>query len=420
MLENNVNKILTQKIDRIEKAINLGKGDRVPFCTILGVNAFQANYAGYSTADLSNDPNKFGHSKVKLVKDFDIDMPFGTPGQNNTIAITLGEDYPDLRPSIVVMTGRIHSILQDKFTKWPGQELDQTSVPQFVGKKFLELDEYDEFIENPPKFINQKIFPRAYRSLENTSSGIAYGALIKWGKELFIYNAAMQAIRTELRALGCPQIITVNANNPYDFIADFVRDFDQAIIDFHRNPEKIEAAAEAMLPYIMRFIEKTTNLPPEAKKNFDIQNPIVIYPLHLNEFLNRKFYNNYYWPMMKKLINADIKSGRVPLILFEGDHTPHLETLLDLPDGKIIAHFERPNWSKVVEVLKGRQCVMGGIPTSLMVTGTPQDVEEKVREMLELFDGGKGFILSFSHYSLPGDTKVENMRAVVNSLNKYS
>ncbi len=420
MLENDINKIINQRKERIEKTINLGKADRVPFCTILGINAFQAKYAGYTTADLSNDPSKFGLSKIKLVKDFDIDMPFGTPGQNNTIAITLGDDYQDLIPSIVVLTGGMHRILQDKFTKWPGQELDQNSVPQFVGKEFLEFDEYDEFIANPKKFINQKIIPRAYRSLENTASGTAYGALIKWGKELMIFNSAMQMTRTELRALGFPQIITVNANNPYDFIADFVRDFNQAILDFHRNPEKIEAAAEAMLPYIMKFIEKATSLPPEIMAKFDIQTPLVIYPLHLNSFLNRKFYNKYYWPMMKKLITADIKSGRVPLILFEGDHTPHLETLLDIPDGKIIAHFERPNWSKVAEVLKGRQCVMGGIPASLMVTGTPQDVEEKVREMIELFDGGKGFILSFSHYSLPGDTKVENMRAVVNSLNKYS
>lgn len=419
MPDDNVSNILNRRKDRIEKAINLNKGDRVPFCTILGVNAFQANYAGFTTAELSNDSSKFGQSKIKLAKDFDIDMPLGTPGLRNTLLITMAEDYPDLVPAVEVMTGRFHSVLQDRFTKWPGQELDETASPQFNGGSFLEADEYDIFIENPKKCINEKIIPRAYRSLEIANSGVAYGALIKWGKELVMHGAAMQNTAAELRSLGYPQYPMTTAVNPYDFIADFVRDFDQAILDFFRMPEKIEAAAEAILPYMLKYIEVTTSIPTELMQNFDIHSPIVSYPLHLNEFLNKKFYNNYYWPMMKKMLDIDIAAGRIPLILFEGDHTPHLESLLDLPDGKIIAQFERSNWSKVVEVVKGRQCVMGGIPTSLMVTGSQKDVEVHVKKMIDMFDGGLGFILSFSHYSMPGEAKVENMRAVTETINNY-
>lgn len=407
--------IIKQKTDRIEKAIRLEKPDRVPFCTILGINAFQASYAGYSLADVSLDPAKFSDSMVKLAEDFDRDLVMGTPGLRNSVTLTMVDDHPELVPAVELMTGQLHQILQDNFTKWPGIELAEDVPPQFIGGKFLEADEYDQFIENPKKCINEVIFPRAYRSLSNPNSGNGYGALIKWGQEMTKRTAAMSLGSMKLRELGYPKARITTGLNPYDFVADFIRNFDQAIMDFHRVPEKIEAAAEAVLPYMLKYIEVTTAIPPESEQDYDILSPIVSYPLHLNEFLNHKFYDNYYWPMMKKLLEADFEAGRIPLILFEGDHTPHLETILDLPKGKIIACFERPDWNKVAEIVKGHQCVMGGLSTSLMVTGTPQDIEEQIKETVELFDG-EGFILSFSHCSLSKEAKVENMKAAVKTV----
>lgn len=415
MAKTNPKEIIKQKVDRIEKAVRLEKPDRIPFITILGINAFQAAYAGYTMAEVSLEPAKFADSMVKLGEDFDRDLALGTPGLRNSLTITMAEEHPELVPAVESMTGQLHQIVQDTFTKWPGIELEEDVTPQFIGGKFLEADEYDLFIDDPVKCINEVIIPRAYRSMANPKSSTAYGALIKWGLELKDRVAALASASNRLRELGFPKVKVTTALNPYDFVADFVRNFDQAILDFRRCPEKIEAAAEAILPYMLKYIEATTGIPPEAQQDFDMASPIVSYPLHLNEFLHPKFYNKYYWPMMKKLLEADIAAGRIPLVLFEGDHTPHLETLLDLPKGKIIACFERPDWNKVAEIVKGHQCVMGGLSTSLMITGTPHDIEAKIKEMAELFDG-EGFILSFSHCSLSGETKVENMRAAVDTV----
>ena len=41
------------------------------------------------------------------------------------------------------MTAPMHDILQDNYTRWPGRELGDDIAPQFIGGKFLEIDEYD-------------------------------------------------------------------------------------------------------------------------------------------------------------------------------------------------------------------------------------------------------------------------------------
>ena len=46
-------------------------------------------------------------------------------------------------------------------------------------------------------------------------------------------------------------------------------------------------------------------------------------------------------PDVKGLILGLIDAGLTPLPLFEGDYTPRLEFLAELPPGKVAAHFDR-------------------------------------------------------------------------------
>ncbi len=406
-----------QKAERFQKAIRLEKPDRTPFCFLLGISAFLSNNAGYSVADISHDYDKFFRAMIKFAEDFDHDWGFAFPGLANQVTITFIEDHPEIAPSVGLMTAPMHDILQDNYTRWPGRELGDDIAPQFIGGKFLEIDEYDLLIEDPKKCLNEVVLPRAYRSLAKSDSAEAYGALIKWGMEVSRFGAAMGAAFVELSNIGYPLAPVSTCNNPYDLIADFIRHFDNTIMDFHRAPDKLKQAAEAILPFSLKFVDISTKVPPEMKQMYDIESPLVFYPLHLNEFLHPKLYREYYWPLLKKLIEADVEAGRVPLIFFEGDHTPHLETFLDLPKGKIIAYFERPDWNEVAKVLKGHQCAMGALPPSLLISGTPQKVEDHVRRMVDLFDG-TGFILSYAQSSLPKEVKAENLTAAVEALRK--
>ncbi len=415
MSDINPQELLKERLTRMEKTIRLEQADRTPFGFILGIAGFQAHHAGYSIADISQDYDKFTEAVVKLCEDFEHDWAFAFPGLANMITHTLVDDYPEVAIATGIITGPIHSILQDKYTKWPGSELDDNAAPQFIGGKFLEIDEYQLLIDDPQKCVHEVILPRAYGILENPSSPKAFGSLVRLGAETTRIGGALGTVGARLREIGYPQAIMGACLNPYDLIADFIRHFDNTITDFHRVPDKIKQAAEAILPYSLRYVDAMTSVPPELQGAYDFSNPFVFYPLHLNEFLSPKLYREFYWPTLKELIEADIEVGRIPLIFFEGDHTHHLETILEIPKGKIIAYFERPNWEKVAEVVGGHQCVMGGVPPAMLIGGTPDSVSDHIKKMVDLFEG-RGLILSYSQSSLPAEVKEENLRAVVETI----
>ncbi|HZK18073.1 MAG TPA: uroporphyrinogen decarboxylase family protein [Clostridia bacterium] len=419
MSDFNPQELLKERMNRMEKTIRLEETDRTPICFLLGISGFQARNAGFTMADVSHDYNKFVEAVVKLARDFEHDYAFSFPGLANMITHTMVDDHPEVAGPFGLITGPTHDILQDNYSKWPGRELDDNAAPQFRGGKFLEIDEYQQFIDNPKKCINEVILPRAYGCLEKPNSGKAYGAFIKLGIDITQFGAAMAKLGEELRKIGYPQAMMAAIVNPYDLIADFVRHFDNTIMDFYRAPDKLQQAAEAILPYTLKFADTALTITPELRDAYDFENPLVFYPQHLNEFLSPELYKKYVWPSLKKLMEADIKVGRVPLVFFEGDHTHHLETLLEIPKGKMIAYFERPNWEKVAEIVGGHQCVMGGVPPSMLISGTPDSVSDHIKKMVDMFEG-RGLILSYSQSSLPVEVKEENLKAAVETVKSLS
>ncbi|GAI14617.1 unnamed protein product [marine sediment metagenome] len=61
---------------------------------------------------------------------------------------------------------------------------------------------------------------------------------------------------------------------------------------------------------------------------------------------------------------------------------------------------------------------MGGPPHSLLQNGTPQQVEEYCRDLIETVGKGGGFILT-SSTGLTHEARPENVRAMVESARKY-
>ena len=63
---------------------------------------------------------------------------------------------------------------------------------------------------------------------------------------------------------------------------------------------------------------------------------------------------------------------------------------------------------------------MGGIPVSLLVSGTPRKIEEYVKKLLEEVKPGGGIILAPDiGAGIPRETPVENIKALINAVEKY-
>ncbi|MDR9756630.1 MAG: uroporphyrinogen decarboxylase family protein [Thermoanaerobacterales bacterium] len=120
---------------------------------------------------------------------------------------------------------------------------------------------------------------------------------------------------------------------------------------------------------------------------------------------------------MKKVMLALIDEGLVPFIYSEGEYTTRLELLADVPKGKVIYHFERVDIYKAKEILGGIACLTGNVPNNLLYTGTPEDVKDYCRELIDVWGKGGGFILDAA--AVIDEAKAENIKAMIDFTKEY-
>ena len=403
--------VAKEKLERILKVVELKTPDRVPINGVSG--DFQCKYTGVTWYELSYDLDKTRASVLKLLHDFPSDFAIAfAPMMLEGFVLALAfADFPDFSNTIRFLTGFYHDILKDKWSKWPGRELREDQHPQFPGGEYMKPEEYKKLIENPVEFVHSTILPRACPGLGKPGSPQWNGALIRLGMAMQRITSYQMSLFGELAKTGSALTPMTNAYTPADIIGDFLRHPTGAMLDMRRYPEEFKAACEALVEPILKV---ATAIPPAPPITF------FFIPLHLNEMLSPKLYNEFYWPYLKKIIETLVSKGYKGFIFFEGDHSPHVDTLLELPKGWGIAWFERPkDFIKVWEKLKGHTTVMGGVPVSLLAGGTPEKIEEHIKNLLNQVKPEGGFIISPGVNELPAETPVENVRAYINAVLKY-
>jgi uroporphyrinogen-III decarboxylase len=94
-----------------------------------------------------------------------------------------------------------------------------------------------------------------------------------------------------------------------------------------------------------------------------------------------------------------------------------LEFIGDIPKGKVIYGFERTDMFRAKEVLGDVVCLKGNVPLSMLVAGTPDDVREYCKKLIDIVGKGGGFIMDSS--TVIDDAKPENVRAMFEITKEY-
>ncbi len=406
MTTKNTQELAKERLDRIEAAINLEEPARVPCWGIGG--EIVASYSGFTQYDLAYDPEKSLKAIEKFLKDFPFDTSMaGLAGLDGRVFSIAFAEHPDVSPAVTFITGPLHDIWGDKYSRFPGREIDVNATPQFLGGTFMEPDEYDKLIENPVKFVAETILPRVCRNLETPRQAMA--TFVRVGMEVAGSASTMGKLAEISAKLGYPDFPMGWGYAPLDIIGDFLRGVGNVVLDIHRYPDKVKKATKALL-------EPVTNYALTSKQ---MGAKYAMFPLHLNEYLSPKLYNEFYWPTLKSIILRLYEEGIKSIVFFEGHHEQHLDTILELPRGWGVAYFEKTDVIKAKEVLKDHTCVMGGIPISLIVSGNPEQIDEYIKNLLEQVKPGGGFILAPGVGAAPAETPPENITAVIEAVEKY-
>jgi hypothetical protein len=409
--------IYKAKLKRLENATALTKPDRVPLAA--ATLYFPAKYAGISYESLFYDAEKFAGAAEKFACDFNWDgASFLRTFESVTLGLSLAASNPGTAINVAIASvlggGFTHDILKDNYSSHPGRELSENDESQFIIKDtFMSIDEYDQFIEDPFAFLSETICPRVYNSLSSPGSGEANTALINLGQELGATLPKIVEFTGRMVKADCPPWYLALAPNPLDFLGAFVRNFDKLLLDLYRVPEKVKKVCEALAPVLAEVGKATGQLSYELTGS-----KRVFCPVWYNTYLSPQMFREFHWTYLKYMAEELIKAGFTPLFSFQGEHDSHLETILDLPEGKSIAWFDKTDLRKAKAVVGDHTCIAGGVAPSLLIGGTPDRVDQEVKTIINDMKDARGFI-----YTLPfnaiGTAKTENLKAMTDAVMKY-
>ncbi|NLZ93321.1 MAG: hypothetical protein GX922_04800 [Firmicutes bacterium] len=285
-------------------------------------------------------------------------------------------------------------------------EMSKTGMIQHPERSFMDADEYDELIENPHEFILEKCAPRMNRGYAQGEVKRALNfakyvlATMDFNKEFAVANATM------IERYGYftpPAGSTALQAVPFDFIADFHRGFSKIPLDMRRRPEKLLAAMEAVMPYLIWMGQNKVQSPLGS-------NMIMT---HMGVFLNNKDFEKFYWPTFHKICHICAERGQAMQIFLEGDWTRFIDYLEDLPQGtRLYMEYGDPQQFKD---RLGKKMVLGGFyPLTLLGTGTKQQCIDKAKEIIDIMAPGGNYFFCFDKSALNiTDINPENYVAVM-------
>ena len=322
--------------------------------------------------------------------------------------------------------------------RWPGGDLPDDAPFQWVESEYMKADEVDAFLEDPDAFTTRTLFPRIASRfgvlgqlplppvwwLANMYFPLAWApllsapplrelfrALAQVGDDAEALMSAMGGYMGEMAALGYPTAYVGVVIPPFDCVSDYYRSLRGSTMDMFRQPEKLTAMADMILPTLLAQAIGAARA---------TGNPRVFIPMHRGAagFMSNDQYARFYWPTFEGLILGLIDAGLTPLPLFEGDYAPRLQFLAELPPGKVAAHFDRVDREKFKEICGDVLCFWGDIAGSLLVTGTPQQVKDEVKRLIDLFCDSGTLMIDGSN-TVPDEAKPENVMAMTEAVHEY-
>jgi uroporphyrinogen-III decarboxylase len=114
---------------------------------------------------------------------------------------------------------------------------------------------------------------------------------------------------------------------------------------------------------------------------------------------------------------AIVNEGITPVLFAEGSYNKRLDIIGDFPKGTVTWFFDQTDIFKAKEQIGDRCCIMGNVPTSMMLTGTPNQVKDYCRKLIETCGKGGGYILSGGANIDTGSP--ENMRVFMTAAKEY-
>jgi hypothetical protein len=366
---------------------------------------------------------------------------YDAPAWKSAMKRLLADFEPDAYGTITAGAGTALDILDSNYNWHPGGKLPPNVPHQINEQEFMKEDEYDLFLFDPSDYIIRYWLPRVYNSMKPLAKlppfmdlGINMASIVtlfdspefeqfarsmkKAGEEQKKWDQAVGDFNKEMASLGFPQDPFWQRQGgvqpPFSGFSNSFRGFRGVVIDMFRRPDKLKAALEKFLEFRIRRAKPAVHQDGKPAIGGSAEAHRVS-----DEFLSKKQFEEFVWPNWKRAIQTTFDLGYdVIAMLMEGRRDNQLEYLTEFSRGTFYLRVQDTNMFRAKEILGDRACLAGNVPVSLLCAGSPSEVEEYCKKLIQICGKNGGFILTTSTTGY-GETKPENVKAMIDSVEKY-
>ncbi len=394
-MEQDMEKLYEERLKRYVTALKNEKPDRVPIRIFAA--EFTAKYAGYTSQEVTHQYDKAFRAVRKCSKDFNWDA---------TVI------------NMVYVWGGLVDHFGLRYYKLPGIELPpdigfQYFEPADEEDAFMKEDEYDMLIESPTEFLANVWMPRISKNVEPIGAPITFRNNMAWLKGgismMEYFQACGEAVELLKSECGTVSAIAGILKAPFDILSDKLRGFRQVSVDIYRQPEKVEAACEALMPYLLQNAMVTSD--PNK------QVPVTVW-LHRGTMFSKDAYERFFWPTFKEIILKLWKNGIQTLLYAEGDWDKWIKHTAELPEKSIIYHVDKGDIFEIHKQVGEKFAISGGIPNDLLAFGSSDEVKDYCKKVIQIVGKDGGYIMDAGAI-VQSDAKIENIKAITEATLEY-
>jgi len=367
--------------ERIEATTNLKVPDRVP--VIFSENEFAWGFANISQLEFMTDNEKMMMAYEKLFKTFQQDAAYFEPTLFDPLFTVITE------PCII---------------KMPGKDLPEDSPFQLVESEIMTVDDYKYASRKGYFRTLVKLLPKLRPEIPDVQN-IFTERITRTIEDM----RESSLNRQRVREWGMPFWEGGGMESPFSLLC-LMRSYEKFCLDIYRRRDIVKQTVEKFIPEIVRISLGGVKASGVPRSHLGLHR-------ESSSTFSLKIFEEIALPMIKKIVDQISKENVLTILHCDGDWTPNLEYLIELPKGKCILDLDdSTDIFKAKEILGDRMCIAGNLHEPMFAFSTPQKVEEYCKKLIDIVGEGGGFVLKGEP---PRESKFENIRAMVNTAKNY-
>ncbi len=359
--------LYNERLERLTKAITLGKPDRTPVIAFL--DSFAAMYRNVKMSVFSKKLLKANKAMIETFNNF--------PGLDaGELSVT--------PPKLVAYT-----YLCD--IKLAGKQLPEGSIWQIDERERLSTKDYDDIIK-----MGWNKFRKKYFKEKLNVSGFD---MLKQIVPMIISNI-------RFKKAGIVPFSSSTCHLPIEILPTG-RSMPKFMADLYRMPDKVKEAIDVMEADIIDNVKKEI----KQTKTFSV---FLAISRGASQFLKPELWNKFVWPYIVRAVNAIVEEGVFVNLHFDSCWDREIERFRELPKGKCVwATDSSTDIFKLKKALNGHMCIKGDVSPALLTLGNPDEVYNYSLKLVKEI-GPEGFILA-PGCTLPMNAKPENLKAMISA-----